>query len=94
MFTWENTWKDFEDNNVTVAVVPMNSTEQHVTNLPLCSDSISVEKIAAELAKELGAYLVPVIPIGESKDFFGFRGTISLSPDTMKSSSLILQIHW
>ncbi len=85
MFTWENTWKDLEDNSVTVAVVPMGSTEQHGTNLPLCSDSISVEKVAAEIAKELGAYLVPVIPIGESKGFLGFRGTISLSPDTMKS---------
>ncbi len=85
MFTWENTWKDLEDNDVTVAVVPMGSTEQHGTNLPLCSDSISVEKVATAIAEELGAYLVPVMPIGESEEHLAFRGSISLSPDTMKA---------
>ncbi len=85
MFTWENTWKDIEDSGTTVAVVPVGSTEQHGTNLPLASDSLNTMRLAEVLSQELGAYLVPVIPIGMSNEHMSFRGTVSLSPDTLKA---------
>ncbi len=85
MFTWENTWKDIEDSGITVAVVPVGSTEQHGTNLPLISDSLATSKLAERLSRELGAYMVPLIPIGTSPEHQSFRGTVSFRYDTLKS---------
>jgi len=85
MLTWDNTWKDIEDSGTTVAVVPIGSTEQHGTNLPLSSDSLSTMRLAETLAKELGAYLVPIIPIGTSQEHLSFRGTVTLKHETLKA---------
>lgn len=84
MLTWENTWKDIEDSGTTVAVIPIGSTEQHGTNLPLASDSLSTAKTAEVLAEKLGAYLVPLIPIGASREHLSFRGTVTLTEETLK----------
>ena len=85
MLTWENTWKDVEDFGVTVAVVPIGSTEQHGTNLPLASDSLATARVAEALAEELGAFLVPLIPIGTSPESLSFRGTVTLTHETLKA---------
>lgn len=85
MLSWENTWKDIEDSGVTVAVVPIGSTEEHGTNLPLASDSLITTKVAEVLAEELEAYLVPLLPIGTSPECLSFRGTISLTHETLKA---------
>lgn len=84
MLTWENTWKDIQDSGATVAVIPIGSTEQHGTNLPLASDCIITAKVAEVLAEKLGAYLVPLIPIGTSREHLSFRGTITLTEETLK----------
>lgn len=85
MLTWENTWRDIEDSGTTVAVVPIGSTEQHGTNLPLASDSLNTIRLAEVLSQELGAYLIPVIPIGTSQEHLSFRGTVTLKHDTLKA---------
>jgi len=85
MLTWENTWKDIEDSAASVAVVPVGSTEQHGTNLPLASDSLSTARLAEALAEQLDAYLVPLIPIGTSHEHLSFRGTVTLEHDTLKA---------
>ncbi|MBI2845625.1 MAG: creatininase family protein [Chloroflexi bacterium] len=85
MFTWENTWKEIEDSDTTIAVVPIGSTEQHGTNLPLASDSIITARVAEALADSLNAYLTPIIPIGTSPEHMSFRGTLTLTDDTLKA---------
>lgn len=85
MLTWENTWRDVEDSGTTVAVVPIGSTEQHGTNLPLASDSLSTSRLAEVLSQELGAYLVPIIPVGTSPEHLSFRGTVTLKHDTLQA---------
>ena len=85
MLTWENTWKDIEDSGVTVAVVPIGSTEQHGTNLPLASDSLITAKVAEALAEGSGAYLVPLLPISTSPEHLSFRGTVTLTHETLKA---------
>lgn len=84
MLTYENTWKDIQDSDTTVAVMPIGSTEQHGANLPLSSDCLIAAKVAEVLAEELGAYLVPLIPIGTSREHLSFRGTITLTEETLK----------
>jgi creatinine amidohydrolase len=85
MLTWENTWKDIEDSGTTVAVVPIGSTEQHGTNLPLASDSLATSRVAQALAEGLGAYMVPLFPVGTSPEHISFRGTVTLTDDTLRA---------
>jgi len=85
MLTWENNWKDIEDARTTIAVVPIGSTEQHGTNLPLASDSLHTANLADALSRELGAYLVPLLPIGTSQEHLSFPGTVTLKHDTLKA---------
>ncbi len=85
MLTWENTWQDIEDSGTAVAVVPIGSTEQHGTNLPLASDSLATARVAEALAEGLGAYLLPVLPIGTSPEHLSFRGTVTLTEETLRA---------
>jgi len=85
MLTWENTWNDIEDSGATAAVVPIGSTEQHGTNLPLASDSLITARAAQAIAEELDAYLVPLLPVGTSPEHMSFRGTVTLTHETLKA---------
>lgn len=85
MLTWENTWKDIEDSGTKIAIVPIGSTEQHGTNLPLACDSLTTAKVAEALAEGLRAYLVPLMPIGTSGEHMSFRGTITFTHETLKA---------
>ena len=92
MFTAQNTWKEIEDAKVRTAVVTIGSTEQHGTHLPLTTDTLIAEKFAQAVAEELGAYLTPSIPIGQSEMWLDFPGSLSLSAATMRSTSLLLVV--
>ncbi len=85
MLTWENTWQDVEKARVTLAVVPIGATEQHGTNLPLATDSLLTQHIAEAIARRCGAYLVPMLPFGQSDEWLEFPGTISISAQTMRA---------
>lgn len=85
MFTWENNWKEIEDAKVRIAVVPIGSTEQHGTNLPLSTDTLITDDIARAVAAELNAYLTPTIPIGQSQMWLEYPGSLSFSADTLKA---------
>ena len=79
------TWEEFRDNvnSGTVIVVPVGSTELEGTHLPLGVDTIMADGIAAKLAGEPGVLIGPTLPIGYSKWFNPFPGTISLEHDTL-----------
>ncbi len=85
MLTWRNTWKEIEESNIKTAVVTIGSTEQHGTHLPLNTDTLIAERFARMIAEELGAYLTPSIPVGQSEAWLDFPGTLSFSAETMKS---------
>jgi creatinine amidohydrolase len=65
-----------------IAVLPVGAFEQHGPHLPLATDTIKAEYFARRLAKALGAALLPALPIAQSLEHSGFRGSISLRPDT------------
>jgi creatinine amidohydrolase len=85
MFTWDSTWNEIEDSQVRIAVVPIGSTEQHGTHMPLSTDTVVAEEIAKVIADELGAFLTPAIPIGQSEMWLEYPGSLSVSEDTMKA---------
>lgn len=85
MFTPDSTWNEIETKRPTIAVVTIGSTEQHGTHLPLCTDTVLAERFARLVAEELGAYLTPTIPVGQSDMWLEFPGSLSVSGETMKS---------
>jgi creatinine amidohydrolase len=84
MFTERSTWKEIEASNTRTAVVTIGSTEQHGTHLPLNTDTLIAERFAQMVAEELGAYLTPSIPIGQSEAWREYPGTLFFSAETLK----------
>ncbi len=64
-------------------VLPVGSTEQHGPHLPLDTDSILTEYFARQIAAALDAALLPTLRYGTSLEHTGFRGSISLRPETL-----------
>ena len=74
---------DLENSGVDTAVLPVGAIEQHGPHLPLSVDWFQGEIVARQVAERLDAFLLPGIPYGCSQAHTGFRGTISLAPETL-----------
>lgn len=66
-----------------VVVIPMGSTELEGGHLPLGVDTIVAEGIARRLENIYGVCVGPTLPIGYSKWFLPFAGTISIETETL-----------
>lgn len=66
-----------------VVVIPMGSTELEGDHLPLGVDTIVADGIARRLNDVSGVCIGPTLPIGYSKWFMPFSGTITLETDTL-----------
>jgi creatinine amidohydrolase len=66
-----------------VVVIPMGSTELEGSHLPLGVDTIVADGVARRLNGEPGVLIGPTLPIGYSKWFLPFAGTISLETETL-----------
>jgi len=71
------------DRGNTAVLIPLGSTEQEGTHLPLGVDTFVAESLANEVAKETGTLVGPVLPLGYSEWFMEFSGTISLKLETL-----------
>lgn len=65
-----------------VCVLPAGAIEQHAEHLPLNTDLIVAEAFSKMVAEGLGAALLPAMAVGTSYEHTGFRGTLSLRPET------------
>ncbi len=63
-------------------VLPVGATEQHGPHLPVNSDILEAEYFARHLARDLGAGLLPAVPVLHSLEQTGFRGSLSLGLET------------
>ena len=62
-----------------VLAVPLGSTEQHGPHLPLATDTVIAEALAARLAAAVPDVVVaPALPFGSSGEHAGFAGTLSI----------------
>lgn len=66
-----------------IILIPLGSTEQEGTHLPIGVDTYVAEAIANEVAKETGSLVGPTLPLGYSEWFLEFPGTISLKMETL-----------
>jgi creatinine amidohydrolase len=78
-------WQEVEemDRGNTTILIPLGSTEQEGTHLPLGVDTFVAENLANEVAKETEALVGPSLPLGYSEWFLEFSGTISLKLETV-----------
>jgi creatinine amidohydrolase len=78
-------WQEAEemDRANTTILIPLGSTEQEGTHLPLGVDTFVAESLAHAVAKETGALAGPTLPFGYSEWFLEFPGTISLKIETL-----------
>ncbi len=68
-----------------VAVIPFGSVEQHGPHLPNGTDTMAAELVAAAVAHELDALLVPFGPYGVTPIHAGHPGTIDLRRATFEA---------
>ena len=68
-----------------VAIIPIGSIEQHGPHLPLGTDTFAATALAEAVARRTDAIVVPLCWPGVSEHHMGFKGTITLKPDTLRA---------
>ena len=81
-----NTYRDLERMEVSTALLPVGATEGHGSHLPLNTDSVQSEAVAERVAERLNAFLLPGIAFGNSQVLGDFKGTVSVSPNTLATT--------
>ncbi|MCL5876189.1 MAG: creatininase family protein [Candidatus Bathyarchaeota archaeon] len=69
--------------NGTVIIFPLGSVEEHGDHLPLGTDCIQPEYIAAEVAKRTGCLVAPPFRYGICNATRNFPGTLTIQFDTL-----------
>ncbi len=83
MLSYKDPSTTIEKSGTLLAVLPVGSTEQHGSHLPLCTDTVIASKVAEHVAKRIGAFLLPCLPYSCSLEHRGFKGTIWLRSSTV-----------
>ena len=83
MITVEKTWQELQQSGVDTAVLTFGAIEQHGHHLPLGTDWFVAQEMGRALAEKLGAFLVPALPFGNSREHLAFPGTLTLRPATL-----------
>ena len=88
-YLWsELTWPEAEQrlSNMDVAILPTGAIEQHGPHLPLDIDAFDAEYLArkvAEACSDPKPLVLPLIPYGVSYHHDDFKGTISVTNETL-----------
>ena len=79
----QSTSPDWQKHSGTVIILPVGAFEQHGGHMPLDTDSLLAEYYCRWLAESIDAALLPALRFGTSMEHRGFRGSISLRPETL-----------
>ena len=85
MHDLNNTYLDIEKNKNGLAILPVGAIEQHGPHLPISVDHFQAEVVSRAVAENMDAFLLPGIAYGNSEAHTGFKGTVSISSDTLKN---------
>jgi len=83
----EKNWKEVEKylEKKDLILLPIGSTEQHGTHLPLMTDTANALMLAEELSKEREIMTAPPIWYGWSPQHLAFPGSITTRPETLSN---------
>jgi mycofactocin precursor peptide peptidase len=80
----ERTWVELSTAESPLLCVPIGSCEQHGPHLPLGTDTMVAEQLAARLAgRRSGVVVAPSLAVTASGEHAGFAGTLSIGTDVM-----------
>ena len=82
----EMTWvevKEAIESGVDTVVFPVGAIEQHGPHGVFGTDSFCAEVVAEKVARKLNALQAPLMPYGLSSSHMNFKGTISVSQETL-----------
>lgn len=82
MISFYSTADEVCETGTDIAVLPVGSTEQHGPHLPTGTDYLIASDVGAEVARKLGAYLLPTLPISTCREHMGKKGSVWMKPDT------------
>ncbi|WP_331235804.1 creatininase family protein [Natronorarus salvus] len=68
-----------------VGVLPVGSTEQHGPALPLGTDFLTAEALAATAEDRSDTVVLPTVPVGVSDHHRQFHGTLTVPPETFEA---------
>ena len=77
------TSRDERERDAKVALLPIGSFEQHGDYLPIATDTIVACAIANEIARSESVMLLPPVTIGCSHEHSVWKGTVSISAQTL-----------
>lgn len=85
MYMLEQPWSDFDAirEKTDLVIVPTGATEVYGTHLPVGTDTIVVTHIAKLVGAQLGAPVLPTLPVGFSRSLGDFPGTLTVSTATL-----------
>ncbi len=94
-FDWHSTLSEIKGSGADIAIVPTGATEQHSTAQPLGADYFQCLEVARRAAAELGAYLLPALPVVTSWGHIHFRGTVTFSAMTVRRilTDVVASLH-
>lgn len=85
MWDTTNTFAEIEASRADVAILPVGAIEQHGRHLPVWVDWKQADALGQGIAGRLNGLLLPALPFGNSEAHAGFRGSISIRPETLQS---------
>ena len=71
------------ERGVTTAVVPFGSIEYQDPYLPIGADALVADRVAAEVARRLGALLLPTFRVGHAPSHARVPGTLTIAAATL-----------
>jgi creatinine amidohydrolase len=85
MWDTKKTFAELEASDVDTAVLPVGAIEQHGRHLPISVDWKQADALGRGVAQQLEALALPALPFGNSEAHAGFRGSITIQPETLKA---------
>lgn len=66
-----------------VAILPIGAVEAHGPHLPLGTDNLLAERLAARIAERIDAYVLPTLSYGQVWSLKNFPGSINISNEAL-----------
>ncbi len=85
-FIREMSWTEFDERRkeTKTLIVPSGAIEVYGPHMPLGSDIIVANKISTMIADRVNALVAPCLEVGQSKNLYGFPGTVYCKPENLK----------